>query len=226
MDVRMIWFDFGGVLGPSPKDLFTAYHRKTGITAEQLAVALREVSGELGRPALAALELGAISEPDWGRLLGAALTGAGVDVSRARPEEFGRQWFEGTYANAPMLRAVRYVRDAGYRVGVLSNNVREWQPYWRRMIEPAGEFDRIVDSSEIGVRKPDPRILRIAEDTAGAAAAECVLVDDVAENCAAAEAAGWRAVDFGTTRQCLTDLGAVLDLPGMAAACLGDPATG
>lgn len=206
----MIWFDFGGVLSPSQAELFAAFERKTGISPQQLAAALRAMSGDRGEDALATLELGLITEAEWGRQIGLALAAAGVDQSRARLESFGAQWFEGMQGNAGMLGAVRRLRRDGHRVGILSNNVREWSPSWRPMVEPAGGFDLIIDSCQVGIRKPDPRIYRLAETTAGVEAADCVLIDDVADNVAAALAAGWRAVHFQTTEQALRDLGALL----------------
>ena len=221
MPDTVIWFDFGGVLSPSPAELFAAYERKTGIPPRQLAAALREVSRAWGEDALAALELGHVTEAEWGREIGQVLAAAGVDRSRARLENFGAQWFEGIHGNAAMLGAARRLRRDGHRTGVLSNNVREWEPYWRPIIAPAGGFDLIIDSSRVGVRKPDPRIYRLAETAAGSGAAS-VLIDDVAENVEAALAAGWQAIHFQASGQALRDLGALLGGPppgGAGPAC-------
>jgi len=206
----VIWFDFGGVLSPSPAELFAAYERKTGIPPRQLAAALREVGRAWGEDPLAALELGRVTEAHWGREISRVLAAAGVDLSRARLENFGAQWFEGVHGNAAMLGAARRLRRDGHLIGVLSNNVREWEPYWQPIIAPAGGFDVIVDSCRVGVRKPDPRIYRLAEEAAGTGAAGSVLIDDVAENVEAALAAGWRAIHFRATGQALEDLGALL----------------
>lgn len=83
------------------------------------------------------------------------------------------------------------------------------------VVEPAGEVDFLIDSSKVGFRKPDPEIFRLAARTAGAAPGQCVLVDDLAVNCEAAEAEGWRAVCFRDDRQALRDLGR---LTGLSAA--------
>ncbi|WP_405591020.1 HAD family hydrolase [Streptomyces sp. NBC_01190] len=223
MPLPVIWFDFGGVLSPPQHELFAGYERRTGIGPGQLQEAFRVVSRESGEHAMAALETGRTTEAAWGRRIAAALAGAGVDLSRARWESFGEQWFAGVRADPAMLRAVSAVRTAGHRVGVLSNNVREWEPYWRRMIEPAGPLDFVVDSSVVGLRKPQPEIYRLAEAVARAEPADCVLVDDLAANCAAARTAGWRAVDFRSAGQGLPELGELLGLPGLAASCLASP---
>ena len=51
---------------------------------------------------------------------------------------------------------------AGVRTALVTNNAREFRERWRALL-PADElFEHVVDSSEVGVRKPDPAIFRIA----------------------------------------------------------------
>ena len=47
-------------------------------------------------------------------------------------------------------------------MGIVTNNVREYSERWRRMIPVDELFDDIVDSSSVGVRKPNPEIYRLA----------------------------------------------------------------
>ncbi|MET8558177.1 HAD-IA family hydrolase [Streptomyces sp. NPDC004959] len=207
----MVWFDFGGVLSPPLDELFRAFEKKTGISSGHLRLAMKDVGQALGLPPLAPIESGAMPEAEWTALLSKALRRRwpGLDQSRARWDAFGRQWFEGVEVNAPVAAAVRRLSEAGVRVGVLSNNVREWEPYWRGIIAPAGKLDFVVDSCLHGVRKPEPAIFALAQRTAAAGAADCVLVDDLAENCAAAEEAGWTTVHFRDNEQALRELSAV-----------------
>ena len=213
----MIWFDFGGVLSPPLDELFDGYHGKTGITPDQLKTAMKDVAAGMGMPTLAPIELAAITEADWGRGLARALTSRnpGIDLSRARLETFGEQWFDGVSANPVMVCALRYARDNGFRVGILSNNVVEWEPYWLPIVEPAGEVDCLIDSCKVGVRKPDPRIFELAAKTAEVDAGDCILIDDLAENCEAAAAQGWRTVHFRDNRQALDDLSWLTGLPSI-----------
>jgi putative hydrolase of the HAD superfamily len=83
--------------------------------------------------------------------------------------------------------------------GILSNSfvgARE------REVERYG-FDRlareIVYSHEIGVLKPDPRAYATACERMRAAPADCLFVDDLPENVAAARATGMQAVVFEDT---------------------------
>ncbi|WP_327370771.1 HAD family hydrolase [Streptomyces sp. NBC_01217] len=218
MSLPMIWFDFGGVLSPPLDDLFDHYHARTGITPRQLKNALAAVATGLGEDdPLAPIELAMLPEPEWGRAMAAALESAdpGIDLSRARFERFGEQWFEGVRANSVMVATARHAKEHGYRVGILSNNVVEWEPYWRAVVEPVGEVDCIVDSCKVGVRKPDPEIFRRAEKAAGLDPADCVLIDDLAVNCEAARRTGWRAVHFRNNAQATRDLAGLIGLPAL-----------
>lgn len=217
MPQPMIWFDFGGVLSPPLDDLFDSYHARTGITPRQMKTALAAVAAELGLEPLAPLELALLTEADWGRSMVRILKEAhpGIDLSRARFDHFGRQWFEGVRANPVMVATARHAKEHGYRVGILSNNVVEWAPYWRAIVAPVGEVDCIVDSCEIGLRKPDPEIFRRAEKEARVPAGECVLIDDLEENCVAARSVGWRAVHFRNNAQAVRELAGLTGLPAL-----------
>ena len=74
----------------------------------------------------------------------------------------------------PQMEAeARRLRADGYRVGLVTNNVREGSASWRAMLPIDELFEVVVDSSEVGLRKPDPRIFLLAlEQLGGVARAE------------------------------------------------------
>src|SRR3954471_12028469 len=57
-------------------------------------------------------------------------------------------------------RALR-LRADGYRTVVVTNNIREFGDGWRKMVPVDELFDVIIDSSAVGIRKPDPRIYHL-----------------------------------------------------------------
>jgi putative hydrolase of the HAD superfamily len=213
----MIWFDFGGVLSPPLSELFASYEARTGINRDMLETAMAAVADRLGMPSLAPVELALLTEEEWGSRLADELSRhyPGVDLSRCDFASFGAQWFDEVEPNHIMVNAVRYARENGYRVGILTNNVVEWEPHWTRIVAPAGEVDCVVDSCRVGVRKPDREIFRIAAKSARATPEDCVLVDDLAENCYAARTSGWQAVRFRTNRQALRELYSITGLPSI-----------
>lgn len=165
MDRPFIWFDFGGVPSPPIPELFELYHVKTGISPAQLQSAMRAVARELDMPMLAPVELGTLTERKWGKRLRTYLaeTYPGLGLDRARLEEFGSQWFHEVRPNHVMVDTVRHFRENGFGVGILANNVDEWEPHWTKITAGVGEVTAIIDSCKIGARKPQTAIFRIAE---------------------------------------------------------------
>ncbi|MFF4182895.1 HAD family hydrolase [Streptomyces sp. NPDC001691] len=208
MTLKTVWFDFGGVLSPPIPELFDAYHRKTGVTGEQLWAAMEDVGAELGMPGLAALEVAAVTEIDWGRRVARSLARRhpGIDLSRCEFETFGRQWFGGLEPNFLMISTLRQLCDAGFTVGLLTNNVVEWEPHWKELIGVADDVATVIDSCKVGVRKPDPKIFHVAAEAVGSRASDCLLIDDVLENCEAARREGWQAVHFQSDIQAARDI--------------------
>lgn len=93
--------------------------------------------------------------------------------------------------NAPMVESVRRARALGCKTAILTNNIVELRETWKKMLPVDELFDAIVDSSEVGMRKPDPRIYRHALEVLGVSAPErSVFLDDYPANVTAAERIG------------------------------------
>ena len=73
-------------------------------------------------------------------------------------------------------------------------------------------FDHVIESSKVGIRKPDPRIYRMACDALGVEPDRCVYLDDLGINCKPAAAMGMAAIKVMGEGQALADLAAVLAL--------------
>jgi putative hydrolase of the HAD superfamily len=77
----------------------------------------------------------------------------------------------------------------------VTNNAREFRESWTRSVPLDEICHHVVDSSEVGVRKPDARIFEIAlERLGGIDPARAIFVDDFEANVAAAQALGMRGV--------------------------------
>ncbi len=94
-----------------------------------------------------------------------------------------------------MVECVRRVRIRGCRTALVTNNAREFREAWLAML-PFGElFDAIVDSSEIGMRKPNPEIYRHALRQLGnVAPRRAAFLDDFEGNVAAAVRLGLQGI--------------------------------
>ncbi len=85
----------------------------------------------------------------------------------------------------------RGLRRRGLRTGLLTNNAAEFAAFWRPLLPLEELFDDVVDSCEVGVRKPDPRIYEhTLAELGGITPGRAVFLDDYPGNIVAAEAVG------------------------------------
>jgi epoxide hydrolase-like predicted phosphatase len=96
--------------------------------------------------------------------------------------------------NEDMIDLIRDLRAQGMRTGLLTNNARELRALWWELLPYDELFDDIVDSSDVGLRKPNPAIYRLALERLGSTAHRTAFLDDIASNVDAAERVGLRAV--------------------------------
>ncbi|MCZ7535288.1 MAG: HAD family phosphatase [Acidimicrobiia bacterium] len=96
-----------------------------------------------------------------------------------------------------VVHRIRELRDSGLRLGLLTNNVKEFGDHWRSSFPVEELFEVVVDSSHVGMRKPEREIYELTCDRLGIHPAEAVFVDDNADNIAAAELLGMSTVHFG-----------------------------
>src|ERR671919_2711603 len=191
--MRAVISDFGGVLTTPLLGSFAAFQDRTGISAEALGRAMQEIAERDGEHPLFALERGELTEAEFLDRVADALE---PELGH-RPEmhRFREVYFEALDPNEPMIELMRDLRGRGYRMALLTNNVREWEPLWRSMLPVDEIFELIVDSAFVGMRKPEPEIYRLtlerlrAHDAAALGDVEfsdCLFIDDVEVNCAAA----------------------------------------
>lgn len=202
--------DFGGVLTTPLVQSFAAVQDETGIPFEELGKAMGRIEEEDGKHPLYELEMGKLSEVDFLGKLGDALEPA----LGHRPElhRFREIYFEALHPNPPMIDLMREAKDGGHRMGMLTNNVREWEPLWRSMLPVDEIFEVVVDSGFVGCRKPEPEIYEITLERLGVSADECLFVDDVDVNCAAARELGMSAVHYQHNDQAIPEIREVLSL--------------
>jgi 2-haloacid dehalogenase len=91
---------------------------------------------------------------------------------------------------------LRELHAAGVRLFALTNWSAELFPVALERFEFLGLFEDIVVSGVEKLAKPDERIFELLAERTGVALADCVFVDDKAENIAAARAAGLDGVLF------------------------------
>ncbi len=191
-------FDLGGVMTEP-----LAAHRKSiddPVQLDLLRFFLAEFKDVYHLPTgahdLHLLETGAISDDEFFDRMTARYVAEGgdpsVDARIAQRVVFGR----GLAACGAMIDAVRQVKGAGYRTALLTNISRSGEAVWRSLFAVDELFDVVVNSSQVGLRKPDPAIFLLTCERLGLQPEQCLFVDDLRCNVDAA-------ADLGmTTLQC------------------------
>ncbi|HEX6585353.1 MAG TPA: HAD family phosphatase [Solirubrobacterales bacterium] len=197
--------DFGGVLTTPLVQSFAAVQDETGIPFEELGKAMARIAHDEGRHPLFELETGNLSEPEFLDKVSDALEPS----LGHRPElhRFKEIYFEALHPNEPMIELMREVKSSGRRMALLTNNVREWEPFWRSMLPVDEIFELIVDSGFVGCRKPDREIYDLTlERLGGADPTECLFIDDTDVNCEAAAKLGMTAVHYRRNGQAIAEV--------------------
>ena len=201
--MRAVLWDFGGVILTSPFEAFNAYEERQGLPRDFI----RSVNASNpDANAWALLERTEISPDDFdarfadeSEALGHRVPGADVlsllsgDV---RPE---------------MVAALDGVIEAGYRTACLTNNVAGSAD--RPAVDAVMErFDEVIESSKVGVRKPEIAFYELACDTLGVNPTECVFLDDLGVNLKPAAAMGMTTIKVLGPAQAIADLESTLGL--------------
>jgi putative hydrolase of the HAD superfamily len=203
--------DFGGVLTTPLFEAFAAIQEEDDLDAGALGRALRRIAERDGAHPLHELECGRMTERDFLAGLMAQLhEDLGRDVAL---HAFAERYFGHLRPNEAMIAFLVELRARGYRLAMLTNNVREWDARWRAMLPVDELFEVVVDSAFVGLRKPDPAIYRLTCERLGVDATRCLFVDDVEANCATAMEMGMTAVLFRSSAQAIAEMRAALGEP-------------
>lgn len=182
---RGLLVDFGGVLTSSAADAFRAFERAEGLPKgtvfEVIAEAYRHHGGE---SAIARFERGDSTAEEFGDEFASLLRDRGHDVD---PRQIHRRIFSMSSYVDDMWTVVARARTQGIRTGLLSNS---WGTDHYPVDRLEEHFDAVVVSGEVGLRKPDPQIYRLAAERIGVATSDCAFVDDLERNVEAAREVG------------------------------------
>lgn len=197
-------FDFGGVLTTSVLESFAAFERSLGLPQGSLLKAFLHDRDAADAP-YKLLEKGLMSEGEFYRLMFERLrdvTGLDLDLPED-PPAIRRRLFGELRPNERMIHAAARI-STHYKTAILTNNVREWND-WRALAE-AHRFHHVVDSSEVGMRKPDREIYLHTCEVLRVSPERAAFVDDIPDYVEAAAEVGLHAILFTTTDEVLAAL--------------------
>jgi putative hydrolase of the HAD superfamily len=162
--------DFGGVLTRDFWGALANWCEREGLRRDALTSVLR--TDERARALLEGLERGSVRQDEFAAYLAGALGLASAGILQRMAAELK--------PDEAMIAAAAAVRAAGIPVGILSNSwgSQPLDPYAAWHLDD--NYDVVVISDRVGVRKPERRIYEIAVEQIGVPAELCVFVDDVA----------------------------------------------
>jgi putative hydrolase of the HAD superfamily len=205
--VRAVLFDFGGVILTSPFDGFADYERRAGLP-EGTIRSLNATNPDAN--AWARLERSEVDIDEFVELFEREARAEGLALSGAEVLECLRGELR-----PEMVVAIRRLK-ASFAIGLLTNNFITGSPDWSAggsFHELVGLFDVVVESSRIGVRKPERRFYELALEELDIAAEEAVFLDDLGINLKPARAMGMRTIKVGDPSDALAELEEIVGIP-------------
>lgn len=201
--IDAVLFDLHGVLTSSPWATLAGVGAASGRSEADILAVVVGPYGEDGDHPWHRLERGEIALVDYVREVTALAETAGFPLDFSALRGFN----DAMRVDEAMVELVRELRAGGRRTALVTNNVREMADGWRALLDADALFDAVVDSSSVGVRKPDPAIYRIALGRLGVAdPARAVFLDDVATNVEGARRAGLHGILVTSTEQATAEL--------------------
>jgi putative hydrolase of the HAD superfamily len=204
--VQAVIWDFGGVFTSSPFEAFTRYEKAKGLPADLI----RTVNATNHHDnAWALFERAEISPAEFDAKFAAESKALGYEVRGADVLPL----LSGD-VRPGMVAALKTCKTAGLKVGCITNNVQTGKGSGMastmdkaaQVAAIMGEFEQIIESSKVGLRKPDPRIYQMMCDLLAVAPSDCIYLDDLGVNCKPAAALGMAAIKVTSEAQGLADL--------------------
>ena len=205
-DVSAVIWDFGGVFTSSPFEAFNRYEAERGLPKDLI----RTVNAT--RP----------HDNAWARFERSEIDAAAFDVQFAEESKALGHEVRGRDVlpllsgdvRSGMVRALKTCKSAGLKVGCITNNVMTGSGAGmasslekaEQVAEIMALFDQVIESSKVGVRKPDPRIYEMMCARLQVEPAACVYLDDLGINCKPASQLGMQAIKVTGEAQALADL--------------------
>ena len=206
--ITAVLFDFGGVILSSPFDAFNVYEAEVGLAPDTIR-RINATNPDVN--AWARFERGELDPSGFVAVFEeeAAALGHTIDARRVLDALRGE-------VRPAMVEALRRIGER-FATAMLTNNFRN--PDGGSTHDPGGElaaiyemFDEVIESSVVGVRKPERRFYEIACERLGVEPETCVFLDDLGVNLKPARAMGMTTIKVVDPDEALAELAAVLGL--------------
>lgn len=212
MNFKAVIFDFGGVITSSPFEAFNRMEAERGLPRDFVR---RVNSANPDSNAWAKFERAECHAAEFDLLFAAEARAMGHDLDGASVIAC----LSGDIRPA-MVAALDQLKSEGFKLGCITNNVPSGKGAGMAGTMEKAEavaaimarFDHVMESSKVGIRKPDPRIYQMMYGALNVAPSQCVYLDDLGINCKPAAALGMAAIKVTSGEQALAELAALLAL--------------
>ena len=211
MAIEAVIWDFGGVFTTSPFEAFARFEAGRGLPENFIR---RVNATDPDTNAWALFERSEINAAAFDALFLEESTRLGHPLAGAEVLPL----LSGDIR--PRVVAALKTCKAHFKVGCITNNVLTGHGAGMSgsaekataVAQIIAEFEVVLESSKVGVRKPDPRIYQMMCEALEVAPEACVYLDDLGVNCKPAAALGMTAIKVSTEDQALADLAAATGL--------------
>lgn len=208
--IKAVLWDFGGVITSSPFEAFNRYEADNNIPKDFI----RSVNAtNPDSNAWAQFESNAVSLAEFDPIFAEETAAAGHRIAGAEVMKLLSGSIREEMVAALVLIKQKYriacitnnVKGAGAGPGMASDSVKA-----ARVSEVMALFDFVIESSVVGLRKPNPKIYQLACEKMGIEPTEAVFLDDLGINLKPAKAMGMRTIKVTSAAQALTELSEIL----------------
>lgn len=206
---RAVFWDFGGVLTESPFEAFNRYEISKGLPKDFI----RTVNTHnFNDNAWAKFERSEISIAEFDHLFATESERQGFRIAGGEIVEL-----LAVKPRASMVSALKKI-CGHYTTACITNNVPVGYGVGMQTSEEAANeiqqimalFEFVIESSKIGIRKPDPRIYQLACEKTGIEPSQVVYLDDLGVNLKPAKAMGMATIKVARAEQALAELENIL----------------
>ena len=203
--IRATLWDFGGVILSSPFEAFNRYEEQKGLPRDLIRT-INATNPDTN--AWAKFERNEVSFDQFCDLFEAEARERGHEVNAREVMPL-----LGGQIRPAMVEALRRCKEAGLKTGMLTNNIVGFSNNSRpRHASVLELFDCIVESSKVGVRKPDKRFYLMACEQMAIEPQEAVFLDDLGINLKPARELGMQTIKVGDPDLAIKELEEIVGL--------------
>jgi len=179
MNYKAIIWDFGGVITSSPFEAFNDFEKKNDLPLDLI----RNINSENpDKNAWAKFESNIVSIEEFDELFCQEAKAKGYDVK-------GKEIIK-LLSGSIRDNMVKFLKElkGTYKLGCITNNVKPLEKDIREDSNAAASkeamllFDHIIESSKVGIRKPNPEIYKMSCNALKVNPSDCIYLDDLGIN--------------------------------------------